>query len=293
MPSVKKYIQKIFDGTGFPVKIAHARGYGETFPSHRLHYHTADLEMQFIKKGEGFYFIKNRRYAVKPSSALVIHSNEVHHFFSGGAKNFIDKTSVMLYPGIFKKTFIEKHISSLIYCNKNFPHQIFFSDKEFSIIEFLLDAADSEIKQQNKFWKESTTNFIEQICLLLLRRIEEGQAINRQANTNKIVQSAISYIEQNFAREITLKSLSKELNVSRFHLSHLFTQYAGVSFKTYLIRRRVEEAKKLLKETDLKVSGISGRSGFSDISSFVKSFKRITGASPASYRKIFQQLSKK
>ncbi len=131
----------------FPVKIAKTTGKGSTIFSYQNHYHAAELEIQFIKRGVGYYFIRDRRYPVKPGSALIIHSHEIHHFFSPDEKPFIDKISIMLYPSIFNKP---EQFLSLIKCRENFPHQIFFGEREFSTIEFLLNLAESEIREKKE-----------------------------------------------------------------------------------------------------------------------------------------------
>lgn len=287
-----KYLQEIFDSSQFPVKISWTKSTDLPFSPGLSHYHAMELEIQFIKRGSGFYFIKDRRYPVKPASALIIHRHEIHHFFSLDEKPFIDKISIMLNPSVFKKSFLAENLPSITECRKDFPHQIFFNEREFSIIEFLLNIADREIKYQMKFWQQSVINCIEQVFLILLRRIESGGKQNDE-EVNKTVLSAIAYIEENFARPLSLKQLSDILNISAFHLSHLFSRYAGISFKAYLTRRRIEEAKRLLHDTDLKISAVWRRSGFVSENSFIKSFKKLTGTSPAAYRKIFKYFSKK
>lgn len=289
MSETKKYLQAVFERSQFPVKITKTTVTDSGISSYQNHYHADELEIQFIKRGNGFYFIKDRRYPVKPASSLIIHSYEIHHFFSFNEKPFIDKTSLILYPSIFKKGV---YLSSLTKCRKNFPHQVFFNEREFSTIEFLLNFADSEIRHKKKFWQQSATNSIEQIFLMILRKIEEGGRQNEE-ETNETVRLAITYIEENFAKPVSLKQLSNFVNVSPFHLSHLFTRHAGFSFKAYLTKRRIEEARKLLQNTDLKISAVCRRCGFPNENSFVKAFKKLTGISPAAFRKIFQYVSKK
>ncbi|MCM8816708.1 MAG: AraC family transcriptional regulator [Candidatus Omnitrophica bacterium] len=289
MREKKKYLQEVLKGFQFPVKITKTTKTGLEIPTYRNHYHVDETEIQFIKRGTGFYFIKDRRYPIKPASVLIIHSHEIHHFFSPDEKPFIDKISVMLCPSIFNKP---EHFLPILRCRENFPHQIFFNEREFSTIEFLLNLVESEIREKKKFWQQVATNSIEQIFFMLLRRIVDGEKQNVE-EINETVRQAIAFIEENFAKPLSLKQLSYSLNISPFHLSHLFTRYAGISFKQYLTRRRIEEAKKLLQDSDLKIFAVSRRCGFPSENSFTKAFKKLTGTSPLSYRKIFQYLSKK
>ncbi|HOK80735.1 MAG TPA: AraC family transcriptional regulator [bacterium] len=289
MANKTQYLQKIFQKDQFPVRIVHTKTNAFTGTITISHYHAMELELQFIKRATGFYFIKDTRYPVKPFSVLIIHRYEVHHFFSSEKNPFIDKISLMLSPKIFEQLQISKDIAPIFECKPDFSHQILLTGKEFSKIEFLLNQAKEEMEQRHFLWQPIVLTSLEQIIVFLLRRMKEGDSqIIFRSEMHNVVAAAISYIEKNFSLPVTLKQVSSFLNVSQFHLSHLFTRYTGISFKTYLIRRRIEEAKKLLKETDFKVASIAHKAGFADESSFTKSFKKTTGISPSSFRKIFQ-----
>ncbi len=292
MRNREKHLQVVFQKHQFPLSIVHTR-----IPDFNLapiiHYHAMEFELQFIKYGTGYYFIKDRRFPVRPSSVMIIHRYDLHHYVRSEEKPFIDKTCVILSPCLFEKTRIQKHISSIMKCSKDFNHHLLFGENEFSKMEYLLVQAENEMKEKKYLWKENVISCMEQIILILLRGLKEGGNRNTIDHTNRVVSQAFSYIEQNFTRPVTLKHVSDLLNVSQFYFSHLFTQYAGISFKTYLTRRRIEEAKKLLQQTDLKIIVIAHRSGFSEANSLTKMFKKFTGLSPSAYRKIFHVSGKK
>ncbi|MGC8805874.1 MAG: hypothetical protein ACP5QD_08085, partial [Candidatus Ratteibacteria bacterium] len=107
-----KHLQKIFQKDQFPVRIVHTKTNAFTGAISISHYHAMELELQFIKRATGFYFIKDTRYYVKPFSVLIIHRYEVHHFFSEEKNPFIDKISVMLSPKIFEQLQISENIAS-------------------------------------------------------------------------------------------------------------------------------------------------------------------------------------
>ncbi len=107
----------------------------------------------------------------------------------------------------------------------------------------------------------------------------------------------IKYIPQNNMRfilsqklnilnpEYQIKELSDELFISERQLSRLIKKYYNMTFverKNYL---RTENAKNLLLTTKLSIDEISEKLGYSDRNSFTFSFKKITGLSPAEYRK--------
>ena len=72
--------------------------------------------------------------------------------------------------------------------------------------------------------------------------------------------------------------------MSYFHFSRAFKQSMGMSPTNYIAERRIEGAKKLLQETELPISEIALRVGFSSQSHFTTSFRRVAGATPKAFR---------
>ncbi|MDN5276704.1 MAG: two-component system, response regulator YesN [Clostridiales bacterium] len=73
--------------------------------------------------------------------------------------------------------------------------------------------------------------------------------------------------------------------ISPYYLSHLFKEELNITFLEYLTMVRMEEAKKLLKDTSLSIVAIASQVGYEDASYFSKVFKKYVGISPAQYRK--------
>ena len=72
------------------------------------------------------------------------------------------------------------------------------------------------------------------------------------------------------------------MNYSMF--SYAFKQYTGKNFVNYLRDLRMEEAKKLLRETDVRINEISLRVGYANPKHFMKTFKGLYGVSPSDFR---------
>ena len=98
------------------------------------------------------------------------------------------------------------------------------------------------------------------------------------------IKKATEYIAAHFAEEITLADVANEIHLNASYLSTLFKQVTGVSFKEYLNKIRIEEAQRLLLNTDYPIMHIAISCGFSDQSYFTKVFKKHTGLTPKQYR---------
>lgn len=110
-----------------------------------------------------------------------------------------------------------------------------------------------------------------------LRRNEEGRPI-RQAK---------QYVQQHFSEPITLEEVCDAVGFSASYFSVLFKKETGEGFAKYLIKVRMDEAKRLLRETNLPVVEICERVGYSDRKHFTRTFNKTAGLNPAEYRKLY------
>ena len=88
--------------------------------------------------------------------------------------------------------------------------------------------------------------------------------------------------------EFTIARLCRDCGLSHSQLCRVFIKRYGVTAKRYLIDRRMEYAKQLLKTTDLNLDAVSLSSGYSDKAHFMKEFKRIYGITAGEYRKMYK-----
>lgn len=99
-------------------------------------------------------------------------------------------------------------------------------------------------------------------------------------------EKAREYVERRFANtELSLDEVAGSLFISSAHLSRIFKETVGESFSDYLLRIRMEEAKRLLSATDYSVKEIAQAVGYADSNYFNKRFKSFYGVTPTQYRK--------
>jgi AraC family transcriptional regulator len=99
---------------------------------------------------------------------------------------------------------------------------------------------------------------------------------------------AIALIDHHLSDEeegrVALRAVARDVHMSYFHFSRAFKQSMGMTATNYIAERRIERAKKLLEETELPISEIALRSGFSSQSHFTTAFRRLAGATPKAFR---------
>ncbi|WHX48029.1 response regulator [Paenibacillus woosongensis] len=98
------------------------------------------------------------------------------------------------------------------------------------------------------------------------------------------IAKAVQYIEQNYDQDLSLQVLSQHVHLSKNYFSNLFKREMGEGVIDYITKVRLERAKALLRNTDLKSSEVGMLVGISDSKYFSKLFKKMTGATPSEYR---------
>ncbi len=99
----------------------------------------------------------------------------------------------------------------------------------------------------------------------------------------------LKYIDTHYAEELSLDWAADYTGFSKYHFLRLFKEYTGMTYHDHLIHKRIQAAQKLLS-TGESVTNISIRTGFNNLTSFSRSFKKLTGISPSRYRSRKEEL---
>lgn len=102
---------------------------------------------------------------------------------------------------------------------------------------------------------------------------------------NITVMQAIEYIEKNCTRyDLSLDMVAQEFHITSAYLCRLIKQQTGVNYKDYLTGLRMAAAKEMLKDKNASVSDVCQRTGYTNVSHFIKIFQKAEGVTPAKYR---------
>ena len=99
-----------------------------------------------------------------------------------------------------------------------------------------------------------------------------------------IIKRAKEYIHEHHTEQLTLARAAKAVNMSTFYFCKMFKKVTDINFTDYLSRVRIEKAKNLLLNPNLRVSEIAYEVGFQSLTHFNRIFRKIGGESPSAYR---------
>ncbi|MBY9081173.1 response regulator [Paenibacillus sp. HN-1] len=143
-----------------------------------------------------------------------------------------------------------------------------------------LPAFRSPLDEHGEFsflrWKEGLKNIILGLS---------GESRLSRASDSRIVLEIREYLDRNFQQEITLQHIADRFFLSRENVSRKFKQVTGENLSDYLTSLRIEKAKELLQNSDLRMSRIAELVGYEDEKYFSRVFKKATGQTPREFRK--------
>lgn len=116
---------------------------------------------------------------------------------------------------------------------------------------------------------------------------EIGSARGTQKRLSKEIAKAIQFVQERYHTNLSLQQLSEWLELSPNYLSGLFKRELQVNFTDYVNKVRLEKAKELLLNTNLKSYEIADRVGFADDSYFSRTFMKHVGVRPNGFRRLW------
>jgi YesN/AraC family two-component response regulator len=145
------------------------------------------------------------------------------------------------------------------------------------VVDYLLKPIEeSELKVCLQKW-------LDKPALLENKTTNTSLEVDEKPSTT--IEQVLSYIKKTPLAEVNLNDAAKSVHLNASYLSQLFKQQLNKKFVDYLTELRIEEGKRLLRQTSLPMSEIADRVGYADISYFSNNFKKITGKTPSEYRK--------
>ena len=245
---------------------------GLNFP---LHLHP-QMEIYLCTAGESTVTVRNQSRVLTAGHMAVIFPNEIHSYTAQTP----DASATLLicdlaYTGGYTDTLLQNH-----------PVIPFLEpDQVHPNVLYALQEVAAEHTQHEK--SSVYAPFIQLILARVLPLLSLQR--NKSSDHQELTYQIANYINEHFREPLTLGLLAQQLGMSKYHLSHLFSEKIGQSFLSYLSSIRLSYACSRLAETDISVTDIAEEAGFESQTTFFRSFKAHYGITPLKYRQNAQQ----
>ena len=174
---------------------------------------------------------------------------------------------------------LDDYKSDLVYWRIQFcevVRQIYGDDTFHAFSNVLLDTG-------GRSSKISVEEFIKEIKMQTV--IQMRKLRNMQKDTySEIIKDALNYIEYHYTEELGLNELALKLGISASYLSTVFSREVGLGINVYISQKRMEKAKWLLKQTNLKIREIAESVGYHSDKHFIKVFEKYEKMTPSCFR---------
>lgn len=151
---------------------------------------------------------------------------------------------------------------------------------QFGISEYL----GKDIFSLENISKFRTIDQLKNWIINTLEGMNDLMVRNNMPERRDVVEEAKKYMRKNLSKNITLQDISEQFYINPYYFSQLFKKKTGDNYQNYLTRLRIDRAKKLLDETDLKIYEVCEMVGYTNNDHFNKIFQRIVGQKPREYR---------
>lgn len=279
-----------------------------------VHWHD-ELEIIYVKHGKLHVTISGENYIGNPKEAFVVSPGSLH--FMGSPTGDVDYYT-FLFPveyisfqtdDIMEKTILSplKHGRVMIkpqindmaedICERLIEINTNISYLKKKTSESTEERKNRENHKYNKSDDIAVSNINEaninaqfETKMTLIKFIQKmwqnGLILENAANgTNTTEKEMITYIRQNYTREISLQEFGMQFHLSEKYISRYFKEHFHITLSQYINHLRLEHARQLLQESTAPVTEVALQSGYQNVSYFIRCFKKMYGVSPLKYRK--------
>lgn len=240
---------------------------------------SGEPDLMFISRGAGLPVqgkVAGKSFELKPNFA------ERVTFVPADADSFVEfGVSARATTLIFPRGFLQNLVTDT--GQRDLAPILYQSDQRLMQMFRVVEAEMAAPGLASRLLIESAIRMI----AILLARLDPSQdpaAVQRITLTPARLSRVLDFIDAHLADDVGLTALAEVAGLSPFHFARVFRQQTGISPYQHVIRRRVEQATRLLSGGALPIAEVARICGFSSQSHFTAAFTRAVGVSPARFR---------
>ena len=241
-----------------------------------MHVHEDRLEILFIRRGKGIHTIGGKQYYTKKGDILIYNSGVLHD------ERATPGAEMSVYSCAVSNLKITGLRENCLLADDAIP--VLHSGAYKEDIENIFKMIYSQVYLQNSGAEEMSHYLLYSLITIILNQIDKPKS-EKEITEHSIGNHIKKYIDDHYFEDLTLDSISDELNISFSYLCKVFRKTTGHTPNQYITNRRIGEAQALLINTDYSITDIAFMVGYHDSNYFSTIFKKTVGMSPLKYRK--------
>lgn len=263
------------------------RMYGED----AMHFHNC-LEIGYCHYGRGNMYFGKREEPYGPGCITIVPKNFPHHTRQTDEPPnrweylFVDLERFLNYAFPDKVKYanlLEERLNSKMFL---------ISGEQEPELETLIKLLLDEMRKKQKFYKPCAKALLQAFLLQVARyegNNEQNQEMDSEIANYGVVLKVLSYIENHYMENFTMKELAAMFHMSTANFRRKFHDCMHAAPIEYVTLVRIEKACELLETTEERVEEIAFKVGYHASATFIRNFKKLTGYSPLQWRKMVKQ----
>ncbi len=249
------------------------------------HKHNDFVELHYVKSGKESYRVDNRMYDLKAGNLVIVDKGIWH-----GEELFLCECCETYTCAVKDIKISDESLERIV--DKN--NRAVLEFESGSVIEKLIMALFDvqEVNSANEFLCNTLCSCILNIAYEKLKKSHEFEDKITRKN-DELIRVITEFLDENYTEELSLEELGEKFGLSHYYLAHIFKDETGISPMKYVMHRKIGEAQSLLKNTDMSISSISDKLGFSSSCHLSSVFKKYFGISPKTYRQHYKDRTDK
>lgn len=232
------------------------------------HFHK-ELEFIYSVEGSAIIHADQKKQYINAGDLCVVFPNQIHYY-----ENLVDGKYIVIVVSY-------DHLFNLKTLFRDFvPENHVINLKEKGIDESVIFNCLTSVGEYAK------TAQLGYINIMVSKVLPLFELTTRTQTKNTTINKVFDYCTENFRENISLSSVAEAIYVSKYHISKLLNTKIMLSFSNYINLLRIQEACRLLVDTNKSVIDISESIGFGSVRSFNRAFIKFIKMTPTEYRRL-------
>lgn len=289
-PPLYSKAEKLADAPLFMLRMYEQMEYNPDTALSKLHMHDF-VEISVVMSGRGIHCTLDGCVECQKGDVYIINTMVPHSYFANR-----DGECATVFNFVFDPTdFLDgepadpNHPRFCYGIFRENPSVAFTSLNSCMLeeVEHIASHMDLELKNRDFEWEGAIKGELIKLLVMMSRSVSKQNinVVNYHAKERSLMLLVLRAVMERYDDpNLTLEQIAKEICISMSHLSRIFHRVTGEKFSNYLRRIRIEQACRLLVETDLSNEQIVYACGLRDVPSFYRLFKAQIGCTPYVYR---------
>lgn len=257
-----------------------------------LHWHE-HFEIIVMRKGRAIFHVDSRPYEAGPGDVIMVPSGGLHVGYSLEAGD-VAYVSIVFHASLFKDRNEDSQHEQFVapYLNNRFHFPVMPAVQNPACAAYypLLETLIKEVEAKEPAFQLVVKNHLHLFFTLLSRvfppqQLHDRYQSERHSINRERFKPLLEYLETHVDQRISVEHAARFVSLNPYHFCKTFKKLTGRTFIDYVNLCRMDEAQRLLLETDYSITEISGRVGCDNPNYFTKLYKQYKGQTPSRTRK--------